>query len=89
MRARGEKPDAHAAPDDPRWLWRLPGETGGDFADVPDEIGIERLAARADGFSAVEEISLPICRASSPQRRAISSTCSSPHHCRWLAPKAR
>ena len=59
MRARGEQPDAHAAPDDPGRLRRLPVETSGDSADVPDEIGIERFAARADGFSAVQEISLP------------------------------
>jgi hypothetical protein len=58
MCARGEKPNAHAAPNNPRWLGRLPGETGGNFANVPDEISIEGLAARADEFPSVEEISL-------------------------------
>ena len=59
MRTRGEQPDAHAAPDDPGWFRRLPVETSRDSADVSDEISIEWFAAGADGFSTVEEISLP------------------------------
>ena len=46
-------------PTIPAGFGDLPIETGGDLADVPDEIGIEWLAAGADGFAAVEEISLP------------------------------
>ena len=59
MRARGEKTDAHAAPDDPRRLGCLPIERGSDFADVADEIGVERFAAGAHRLAAVKKVSLP------------------------------
>ena len=56
VRSGGEQPDAHAAPDDSVRLGRVPIETGGDLPDIADQIGVERLAAGAHRFAAVQEV---------------------------------
>ena len=90
VRAGREQPDGDAAPDERRLLGSSQPTARRDLLDVADEVGVERLAAGAHLLARRAAGSGGAARAGrARQRRATSSTCDSPIHCRCVAPKAR
>ena len=90
VRAGGEQPDREPAPG-PLALRLSPADRGRRLLDVADQVGVERLAAPSGrtGSPGRSRLRRRISSGSIPARRASSSTCNSPIHCRCAAPKAR
>ena len=83
MRAGGQQPDADAAAD-PRPPRLVPADGRRGLLDIADQIGVERLAAtvRPDRVAGQHQVALAQLERIDSARRATSSSCDSPIHCR-------